>query len=212
MNFLNRIAQATMALLMFAGVSANAQTTLTPAAESLSIAPGEEKEVTVNFVNDAEKLWSGVQLTVNIPEGLSYAFANEYDEYAEFGSQNSKHNTYANVMSENSQQMAVLISHTSRALADGPLFTIKVKAADNFAGGTITFTDIIVIKTATDKITLDNFSLPVEKAEPTAISNVELGTKAEKVYSLSGAERKAAVKGQLNIIRNADGTVTKVLK
>ena len=46
MKFLNRMAQATMALLMFAGVSAHAQT-LTFDSDSYAIAPGEEKEITV---------------------------------------------------------------------------------------------------------------------------------------------------------------------
>ena len=211
MKFLNRMAQATMALLMFAGVSAHAQT-LTFDSESYAIAPGEEKEITVSLVSDADKTYATFDLLVDAPEGLSYVVVNEYDEYAIFGEQNPKHMTNAAVSASNNQQLVIGMNHKNRALVDGPLFTFKVKADDTFAGGTIKLINILFCNSTTDYKYLDEVSVMVEKAEPTAISNVELGTKAEKVYSLSGAERKAAVKGQLNIIRNADGTVTKVLK
>lgn len=211
MKFLNRMAQATMALLMFAGVSAHAQT-LTFDSESYAIAPGAEQEITVSLVSDADKTYTTFDLLVDAPEGLSYVVVNEYDEYGIFGEQNPKHMTNAAVKQSNNQQLVIGMTHQTRALVDGPLFTFKVKADDTFAGGTIKLINILFGNSTTDYKYLDDVSVMVEKAEPTAISNVELGTKAEKVYSLSGAERKAAVKGQLNIIRNADGTVTKVLK
>ena len=142
MKFLNRMAQATMALLMFASVSAHAQT-LTFDSESYAIAPGAEKEITVSLVSDADKTYATFDLLVDAPEGLSYVVVNEHDEYAIFGEQNPKHMTNAAVSASNNQQLVIGMNHKNRALVDGPLFTFKVKADDTFAGGTIKLINIL---------------------------------------------------------------------
>ena len=71
MKFFNKVAQLTVAMLVFFGISASAQK-LTFEPEALQIAPGSEADVTINFAMDAEQGWTSFNFYVILPEGLSY--------------------------------------------------------------------------------------------------------------------------------------------
>ena len=198
-----------LVLMMICGVNAKAQTL---SADALSIAPGEEKETAFNFTNDAEKQWHGFSIYVNIRERLNYVAANEDGEWAIFGDQNAKHLTSAEIRKSDAQAMSVSMAHKTKALVDGVLFTIKVKADETLAANaTIKLTDI-VFASSTGDIDVADVTVDVTRAEATAINEVNTEAATAEIFNVAGVQQKTLKNGQVNILRDVNGKITKVFK
>ena len=69
------VARLGVCLMMLAGFTANAnaqeENPEKVTMEALSIAPGEEAEIAINYESTVER--SGFQMTIILPEGLDYA-------------------------------------------------------------------------------------------------------------------------------------------
>ena len=188
---------------IFAFSTANAQEKLS--AETFTIAPGEEAEVTVNYESTEER--SGCQITVKLPEGLE--FVKNYDEdgleYAfQMGSSTlSSHIKEESYLKEDS--VKITIFHMKKlSLKDGVLFTFKVKATEDLAE-----TSEIAFPYAMfngGKV-LDPFTCTVTKEIETGIDKVTSDSNEGISYNLAGQRVTKPVKGI--VIKNGKKVVLK---
>lgn len=197
-------------LTLFGGRAAAQKLSLEP--QQLTIAPGEEVTVKVNFSCDAENPCSGFSCYVILPEGLSYVAMGD-NVWATFGDKNPNHIKSATLRKSNNKSMVLnMASITSENLVDDGL-TIKVKADETLAETSqIKIADIAFAKSSTDYVYPDDLTFDVTRGIPTAISGLEAGTAGvAEIYSLSGVRQQSFVKGHVNIIRNTNGKTAKVL-
>ena len=173
--------------MIFAGLgSANAQETLTVL--PVTVAPGEEAEVVVNYMSEVER--SGFNMEVILPEGLSYVStyneAKDEDEYFVLGSSaTAAHQKSEDLVDEAQKHAKMMVFHLKeKALKDGVLLSFKVKAAEDFEGGKIEFKGIKF----NGGQYLEDFTVDVEKGTPTAISNVETNVEKAASFNLGGVK------------------------
>lgn len=211
MKFFNKVAQLTVAMLVFFGISASAQK-LSFEPEALQIAPGSEAEVTINFAIDAEKAWSGFNFYVVLPEGLSYV-ADESGQVAVFGGANPEHIVLAKLSTKNEKKLTLGLSSMDFLPMNDDKVTFKVKADESLAASSqIKITDILFLKSSTDGIYCDDVVYDVTRAEATAINEVNAEAATAEIFNVAGVQQKSLKNGQVNILRDVNGKITKVFK
>lgn len=144
--------------------------------EDFTIAAGETKPVTIYM--DSEVVFSGLQWTLTLPEGLSVVtgatgrprFIIETDHLTD-----DDDHTVGGNLSEGSYY-CILYSNESMPLTagDGALVTFNVVADDSFSGEhLITLTEIVASTAAMEEYELDDASCTVANPTVTAIDNIE---------------------------------------
>ena len=208
MNIISKIGLALAAVAF----TANANAEEWASVEKVSIAPGETKVVSINF--SCEEGRNGCDAAITLPEGISFVeqeYLNADEEtvtgYAVKGSACYASHNLAEKL-HNPQYLKLVISHMQlkNLKTSGVLFTIQVKADENFKGEA---SGNIDIKFNTDK---ERQQLPIVfSSNATGIASVEAPAANGEVYDAAGVRKPAVSKG-LNIIRTAEGKAIKVVK
>lgn len=206
MNFVSKmIGAAFMMISMVASVSAqDVKLSIDP----ITIAPGEEAEVVLNY--EGSKPWANIQFDFTLPEGLSFVQQEvlNADEEVElvYGVKGtalySTHDLLWAFQNGQDNVMRYLIMNMKNKgiKNNGTLFSFKVKADDTLA-------DASEIKVSTIEFSgMDNgeliienpegFSISVTKSTPTAISGIEANNSENAAsFNLAGQKVGANAKG-----------------
>lgn len=197
-------------------------------AEPITIAPGEVVQVDIKY--DSEVQYSGYQLRVDLPEGLSFEGTEVVDEDGDksvvFGllgnsclaSHASDISINDKVGDKNFGTLLFIVYHLkSKMLKDGTLCSFKVKADEKLAENS----QIKIYDTKFAALNSENkeyhssymtFNIDVKKSTvPTGINGVEAEAQTtDAVYSIGGVRLNKAAKGVNVVIRN--GKAIKVVK
>lgn len=194
MKVLNKISAKLIVAVSFvlgSFANVNAQETIT--VDPISIAPGEEAEVVVNYSSTVER--SGYNMEVILPESLSFVTTlNEDDEPEAFTLGSSALSSHMKVeYYVNEKHVKLTILHLKeKNLKDGVLLSFKVKADESFTEPTeITFKGIIF----NGGDYLEDFTVPVTKGTPTGINGIEANSEKAASFNLAGQKVSANAKG-----------------
>lgn len=104
--------------------------------EDMLIRPGETKTIEVLMTNNNDNI-KGIQCDITLPEGVSFLFNEDADDYVAASSRiPRKLALSSNMQSENTLRVAgVCTSNSYICDNSGPVFTFKVKADDNIKAG-----------------------------------------------------------------------------
>ena len=194
MKVLNKISAklvvaASFVIGSFANVNAQEKITVEP----ISVAPGEEAEVVVNYSSTVER--SGYNMEVILPESLSFVTTlNEDEEPEAFTLGSSALSSHMKVeYYVNEKHVKLTILHLrEKNLKDGVLLSFKVKADESFSEPTeITFKGIIF----NGGEYLEDFTVPVTKGTPTGINSIEANGEKAASFNLAGQKVSANAKG-----------------
>ena len=205
MNFVSKmIGAAIMMVSMVASVSAqDVKLSIDP----VTIAPGEEAEVVINY--EGTKPWANIQFDFTLPEGLSFVKqevinADEEVELA-YGVKGtalySSHDLLSAFQGDQNNVIRFLIMHTQNKgiKNSGTLFSFKVKADETLAESseikvsTIEFSGMengeLIIENPAD------FTIAVTKGTPTGINGIEANSEKAAGFNLAGQKVSANAKG-----------------
>ena len=172
-------------LMMVAGITGATAQSLTVA--DFSIEQGATKEVAINLTPATEQTIYGIQTDIVLSEGLSLvdASANETLTLAK------------NTLTSGATRVA-LYSQAGASIPAGDVITIKVKAAENFAAGTIALTNSkLTTSTAGAEINVEDTTATVTLAE--AVNKVSV------TYALKEGETHTS--GEVVEVKDGKGTV-----
>ena len=148
-----KVVAGKLALLMmfFLAQAVSAQADTKVYIEDFTIAAGAEQEIQLHFDTDAEDI-KNIDATIALPEGLSFAefAANTYAQLND--------DRLAGMISFNYATGSLKVRGISATIekGEGAIASIKVKAADGFAGGNIEVSGITVTHSDKTAETLDN--------------------------------------------------------
>lgn len=153
--------------------------------EPISVAPGEEAEVVVNYESTVER--SAYQIDITLPEGLSFVKVmneEEEEETITLGSSALSSHMKDETFHDDGTRIRLTVFHLKeKNLKNGVLFSFKVKADENLA-------ETSEIKFSTIKFAggqyLEEFTCAVTRNEATGIKKAELVKKNGKTYNLNG--------------------------
>ena len=181
--------------------------------DPLTIAPGEEMEVVVNYASEVVR--SGFQMYVVLPEGLSFVTTETVDAdgdpvsffYTLGTACKASHTKRIEDLKADGKTLQIAVDNPNKNLNDsGSLIIFKVKADDALADASqIVLKDVKFNGGQYFSVTAD-----VKKGTATGISSVETANGTVEVYDAAGVRKASAGKG-LNIIRTAGKTI-KVVK
>ena len=214
MKFFNKLTTKVSMVLAAMAFAANADAQELVTVDKVTIAPGETKEIAVNYTYEAKRLSCEAHIT--LPEGLSYVPYNIYNEddeeyvqsYAKKGTACKSGHALSEKLTD-AQHLSVVVASMQQQefkTAGGSLFTFQVKADENIADNTQIDMKVMLSLDQDYRI----IAVPVEKDQTTGISSVEAANGASEVFDAAGVRKSSASKG-LNIIRTAGKTI-KVVK
>lgn len=198
---------AALAIGAFSSAAAQEQNPEKLSVEPITVAPGEEAEVVVNYESTVAR--SAYQIDITLPEGLSFVKSmNEEDEEETItlGSSALSSHMKDETFHDNGTRIRLTVFHLKeKDLKDGVLFSFKVKADENLA-------ETSEIKFSTIKFAggqyLDSFTCAVTKSQATGISDaVVAGSESEVVYNMAGQRVSGKAKGI--VIKNGKKVINK---
>jgi hypothetical protein len=170
--------------------------------------------VKVSLENEYEV--SAIRFNLTLPEGLTLN-VNEDGENFEYTDRIPLEFNFTTNEKEDGSVVVLLTGYTTSTIAagEGELFTIDLKATkDLAASATVTISDIEISSIDdTEILTSYNKELELDINNVTRISSLEASATegAQSIYNAAGVRVAKPVKGAMNIIKNADGSVKKVL-
>ena len=178
-----------LALMFLLGniATANAQETLTVA--PITVAPGEQAEVVINYESTVEHYGFNMQIT--LPEGLNYVEDEVTKKVFELGSSaTSTHSLSKKITDKNAR--IIVIEPLKGALSNGVLLSFKVVADETLADNS----NIIIsgVKFNGGQY-LDEIAVPVTKGTPTGINSIEANGEKAASFNLAGQKVSANAKG-----------------
>ena len=182
---------AVAAAMLFCSSAANAQETLT--VDPVTVAPGEEAEVVVNYSSTVER--SGYNMEVFLPEGLSFVkTANEDGDEEAFtlGSSALSSHVKSEYFADEKHAKLTIFHMKLKNLKDGVLLSFKVKADETLADNTEIKFDGVIFNGGDY---LPAFTCPVPKGTATGINDMKVESKSGKSYNLGGQVVKGVKKG-----------------
>jgi hypothetical protein len=149
-----------MALVMFFGTLSVASAADRFYAKPINFEPGETR--TVSFCLENSQDYFGFQADINLPEGLEIVTTKGNPDCALSSRANSSYAFVSNLLSTQAIRVgAFSTNHTPISDNSGVLLSIKVKAADSFAGGTLTVSDILFTDESNNDVALPEFNLEI---------------------------------------------------
>lgn len=205
MKMFNKFFNVVALSLVFFGIttSVNAQEILT--VDTVTVTPDGEATVTVNY--ESAETYTGIQLLVTLPEGLSFVTQEGVDEdeepitfiVAKGTSPYKSHILSTNfVDGDTKKALKVILTHFEKKnLRNGSLITFNVKASSDFsADQLISFSEIKAIDADNNAKVIDDFKCVVVKETATGINGVEsTNNQASKIYNINGVEVSKNHKG-----------------
>lgn len=198
MNFVSKmIGAAFMMISMVASVSAqDVKLSIAP----VTVAPGEEAEIVINY--EGTKPWANIQFDFTLPEGLSFVqqeVINDDEEVeSTYGVKGtalySTHDLLSAFQNGQTNVLRFLIMNTKNKgiKNSGTLFSFKVKADETLAESSeIIVSTIEFSGMENNELIIENpadFTVPVTKSTPTAISGIEANSKNAASYNLGGVK------------------------
>lgn len=198
MNFVSKmIGAAFMMISMVASVSAqDVKLSIAP----VTVAPGEEAEIVINY--EGTKPWANIQFDFTLPEGLSFVqqeVINDDEEVeSTYGVKGtalySTHDLLSAFQNGQTNVLRFLIMNTKNKgiKNSGTLFSFKVKADETLAESSEIIVSTIEFSGMENKeLIIENpadFTVPVTKSTPTAISGIEANSKNAASYNLGGVK------------------------
>ena len=176
-----------MTLLLGGVATANAQETLTVA--PVTVAPGEQAEVVINYESTVEHYGFNMQIT--LPEGLSFVEDETTKVAFTLGSSALPTHTLSSKITDKNARI-IVIELMKNPLSNGDLLSFKVIADENLAENS----DIVIsgVKFNGGQY-LDEIKVPVTKGTPTGINGIEANSEKAASFNLAGQKVSANAKG-----------------
>ena len=176
-----------MTLLLGGVATANAQETLTVA--PVTVAPGEQAEVVINYESTVEHYGFNMQIT--LPEGLSFVEDETTNVAFTLGSSALPTHTLSSKITDKNARI-IVIELMKNPLSNGDLLSFKVIADENLADNS----DIVIsgVKFNGGQY-LDEIKVPVTKGTPTGINGIEANSEKAASFNLAGQKVSANAKG-----------------
>ena len=176
-----------MTLLLGGVATANAQETLTVA--PVTVAPGEQAEVVINYESTVEHYGFNMQIT--LPEGLSFVEDETTKVAFTLGSSALPTHTLSSKITDKNARI-IVIELMKNPLSNGDLLSFKVIADENLADNS----DIVIsgVKFNGGQY-LDEIKVPVTKGTPTGINGIEANSEKAAGFNLAGQKVSANAKG-----------------
>ena len=176
-----------MTLLLGGVATANAQETLTVA--PVTVAPGEQAEVVINYESTVEHYGFNMQIT--LPEGLSFVEDETTKVAFTLGSSALPTHTLSSKITDKNARI-IVIELMKNPLSNGDLLSFKVIADENLADNS----DIVIsgVKFNGGQY-LDEIKVPVTKGTPTGINGIEANSDKAASFNLAGQKVSANAKG-----------------
>ena len=176
-----------MTLLLGGVATANAQETLTVA--PVTVAPGEQAQVVINYESTVEHYGFNMQIT--LPEGLSFVEDETTKVAFTLGSSALPTHTLSSKITDKNARI-IVIELMKNPLSNGELLSFKVIADENLAENS----DIVIsgVKFNGGQY-LDEIKVPVTKGTPTGINGIEANSEKAASFNLAGQKVSANAKG-----------------
>ena len=176
-----------MTLLLGGVATANAQETLTVA--PVTVAPGEQAQVVINYESTVEHYGFNMQIT--LPEGLSFVEDETTKVAFTLGSSALPTHTLSSKITDKNARI-IVIELMKNPLSNGELLSFKVIADENLADNS----DIVIsgVKFNGGQY-LDEIKVPVTKGTPTGINGIEANSEKAASFNLAGQKVSANAKG-----------------
>ena len=176
-----------MTLLLGGVATANAQETLTVA--PVTVAPGEQAQVVINYESTVEHYGFNMQIT--LPEGLSFVEDETTKVAFTLGSSALPTHTLSSKITYKNARI-IVIELMKNPLSNGELLSFKVIADENLADNS----DIVIsgVKFNGGQY-LDEIKVPVTKGTPTGINGIEANSEKAASFNLAGQKVSANAKG-----------------
>ena len=176
-----------MTLLLGGVATANAQETLTVA--PVTVAPGEQAQVVINYESTVEHYGFNMQIT--LPEGLSFVEDETTKVAFTLGSSALPTHTLSSKITDKNARI-IVIELMKNPLSNGDLLSFKVIADENLAENS----DIVIsgVKFNGGQY-LDEIKVPVTKGTPTGINGIEANSEKAASFNLAGQKVSANAKG-----------------
>ena len=176
-----------MTLLLGGVATANAQETLTVA--PVTVAPGEQAQVVINYESTVEHYGFNMQIT--LPEGLSFVEDETTKVAFTLGSSALPTHTLSSKITDKNARI-IVIELMKNPLSNGDLLSFNVIADENLAENS----DIVIsgVKFNGGQY-LDEIKVPVTKGTPTGINSIEANSEKAESFNLAGQKVSANAKG-----------------
>ena len=176
-----------MTLLLGGVATANTQETLTVA--PVTVAPGEQAEVVINYESTVEHYGFNMQIT--LPEGLSFVEDETTKVVFTLGSSALPTHTLSSKITDKNARI-IVIELMKNPLSNGELLSFNVIADENLAENS----DIVIsgVKFNGGQY-LDEIKVPVTKGTPTGINGIEANSEKAASFNLAGQKVSANAKG-----------------
>ena len=191
-----KIGKAFMTVALAASVNAQE---MVAKIDPLSIAVGEEAEITVAYENTTELSYINMQVDITLPEGLNFVeqeITDADDEiikvYGIKGDAALASHELVWAMKDEGRRIRFSLQNMKmkNLKPSGTLFTFKVKADESLAETSVmNITSFKFAGDNNDEITsykFDDFTVEVTRNEATGIKKAELVKKNGKTYNLNG--------------------------
>lgn len=200
-------------LFLLAGMASYAQEAPL-SVDDIKIVPDQNSEIVANITGAQNFIGSGLYIT--LPNGFSFVYDEEEDDYFVGGSVFAKtHSISSNFHADNVAKIAIVSMKNATFKTDeGTLFSTTIhcpadaKIGDKFQGAlqTIEFS-----KTDNGGLfTTEDVTFGIEVTTADAIDAIDADEAVSEVYSVSGAQQNGLQKG-VNIVKYANGEVKKVV-
>lgn len=177
--------------MLFNSSAINAQETLT--VDPVTIIPGEEAEIVVNYTSTVEH--NGFNMEVYLPDGLSFVKTiNEDDEEEVFklGSSALSSHQKSEYFADDKHAKLMIFHMQLKNLKDGVLLSFKVKADETLAESSEIKFDGVKFNGGEY---LDPVYCTITKGTATGITDLKAESKNGKSYNLGGQVVKGNKKG-----------------
>ena len=182
--------------------------------KTLELASGDQATVNVSLSNNVTL--SALQAKITLPEGVLFD-TDENGECVTYTDRLSEnHVATVNYIKGSKNEYMLVISALTGDDFDGTygnLFGLNIIATDDFKGGDIVISDVIVSNKFAIRYNMDA-TLTVSCAIVDGIDSVWQnadGATCTEIYTLGGARVKAVEKGKVYIFRYSDGATRKVI-
>lgn len=125
---------------------------------SLNIRPGETRSL--SFILDNDTQFFGFQADLSLPDGLEIVSENGKRAISLSSRADASFSLVSNILSDGTLRLgAFSTSHTPISGNSGTLLFVKVKADDNFSGGTLALSDILFFGADDKDVQLPDYSI-----------------------------------------------------